>query len=84
MNSAVNAPYGYHTDATTYVYPCTQLDPKSWPWGYVPNRKKHAFPVGPGWKSDQIHDPGAMNFKTLRVQSSAIYDTEAPQYPVCR
>ena len=39
---------------------------------------------GPGWKRDQIHDPGAMNFKTLRVQLSAIYDTEVPQYPVCR
>ena len=84
VNSAVNAPYGYHTDVTTYIYPCTRLDPKSWPWGYVPHRKKHGISHGPGWKRDQIHDPGAMNFKTLRVQLSAIYDTEAPQYPVCR
>ena len=35
-----------------YTTPCTRLDPKSWPRGYVPNRMKHAFPVAPGWKRE--------------------------------
>ena len=32
---------------------------------------KHTFPVAPGGRGGQIHDPRAMNFTMLRVQSSA-------------
>ena len=50
--------------------PCTRLDPKSWPWGHVPDRMTRAFPMAPRWKRGQLHGPEFMNFTTLKVQSS--------------
>ena len=54
-----------------YITPCTRLDLKPWFRGYVPNQMTPAFPMATDWKGGSIHGPGVMNFKTLRVQSSA-------------